>query len=182
MLKHLVTRLPPFPQNSRDEAIGTNPDVTGPDDQIMGVGLIQRCGLVGGDALVLIVPLGHELPDGTAYQLRQIPHDEAGVFPGKLDLAAEGKVVTNKDAGPGDDAGGEGLVVAVAQSEHPAVVRADRSGLDFHQSEVTLSFVGEAVSPGADLELMGRQGLFNGGDKLAVRDGSPGVGRRRCAD
>ena len=71
----------------------------------------------------------------------EVADDEPGVFAGELDLATEREIVANEHTGSGDDAGGECFVVAVSQTEHPAIVIAGGLGVDFHQAEVALAFV-----------------------------------------
>jgi len=56
-------------------------------DQIMRGAILDLRDLVGSDALVLKVPLAHELPDVPLHELRQIPVDEAGVLSSELYLS-----------------------------------------------------------------------------------------------
>jgi hypothetical protein len=43
-------------------------------------------------------------------------------FPGEFDLTRERQIIADEDAGPGGDAGREGLVVRIAQAEDPVWV------------------------------------------------------------
>ena len=90
-LKCLMPGFPPFMQDTRDQFVRADPDIARPDDEIMCGAVIQIGQLVGGDPGVLMMPAIHELAHGGLDELRQIPGDEPGVFPGKFDLAAEGK-------------------------------------------------------------------------------------------
>jgi hypothetical protein len=80
--------------------------VTGPDDQIMSLGIPDLNVLVGEDPLVLIMPLGEEETDGPLSKLGKIPIDEAGVLLGEFDLPAEGKIVTNGHGCTSDNSSG----------------------------------------------------------------------------
>jgi hypothetical protein len=66
------------------------------------------------DPLFLGMPavdqLAHRAPD----QMRKIAGQEARVLAGDPDLPGEGQVVTNEALAADHEAGGEGLVVAVA--------------------------------------------------------------------
>ncbi len=58
-------------------------------------------------------------------------------------------------------AGGEGLVVAVAQAEHPAVILVEFATLDFHEAEVAHAIVCEAMSLSADDKAVATEGAFH---------------------
>ena len=135
--------------------------------------IADRMIFVGVDALVLIVPFRQQETDGALDQLRQIAMDEAGVFAGELNLAAEAEVVANKHRCASDDARREHLVVAVAQADHPAIIFAGFAALDFHEAEVTHPIVSEAVGDTPDGQVGGGQCALNRLDELMMRDGLP---------
>ena len=138
---------------------------------------------VSGDALVLIVPLRDELTNSPLGNHGQIPQDEPGVLARELDLATEAKVVANEHTGPSDNAGGERLVVAVAQPQHPAVVVAGGVlGMDFHKAEVALTLVTEAVGLVANGEVGLHQRSLHGPNQFQMRDRVPGVSVTGGAD
>ncbi len=172
-LKGIMTRLTPFVENRRDESIGAHSNIGGANDKVMGFDVGDLGFLVGGDAFVLIMPFGKQEADGASDQLRQITHDEPGVFAGELDLSGEGKVIAHKHAGPGDDAGGEGLVMAVTQSKNPAIILTGFLGMNLHETEVALAFVRQRMRLGTDAQIGGAQCLLDGGDELMVGDGTP---------
>ena len=104
------------------------------------------------------------------------------MFACEFDLVGERQVVTNEDAGPGDNAGGERLVVAVTQPEYPAVVVAGFLCVGFHETEVALSLMGQRMSLRADAQVGGDQRALDGGDEFRMLDGTPTVGGTRCFD
>ena len=56
-------------------------------------------------------------------EVLEIAHGMAGVFPAQPDFAAEAEVVADENLRAGDEAGGVGLVVRVAQAHDPGVIR-----------------------------------------------------------
>ena len=71
----------------RDVGIGAYADIHAANDEVMGGGAAEAMVLVGGDSLVLLIPLFAKLTNCTTDQLRQIPIDEPGVFPREFHLA-----------------------------------------------------------------------------------------------
>ena len=137
---------------------------------------------VGGDAFVLIVPFGKQESDGTTHQLGEVPDDEPSVFAGEFDFPTEGEVIANEHTGTGDDASGDCLVVAVTESEHPAIIIAGFLGMDFHEAEVALALVGQRMGLVADPQVGGGQGSLDRGDQLVMWDGTPAIGGPGCVD
>ena len=88
-LKGIMTRLAPFMQHGWDETVAAHADIRGTNDQIMSFDVSDLFFFVGCDAFVLIMPFGEQESDRAAYQLRQIPHDEPGVFAREFDLTGE---------------------------------------------------------------------------------------------
>jgi hypothetical protein len=174
--------LAPLVQNGRNEAVGADADIRGPDDKVMGFDVSDLGFFVGSDAFVLIMPFGEQEADGSAHQLWQVADDEPGVFAGELDLATEAQIVAHEHTGPGDDAGGEGLVVGVSKSEHPAVVIAGFLGVNFHQAEVAQALMRQRMCLGADAQVGGGQRLLNRADELVMRNRAPTVGVTWCGD
>lgn len=74
-------------QHSGNEPVRTHAHVTGTDDEVVRVRVVQLRLFVGGNPLVLVMPLRHEQADASFDQLGQISDNEAGVLPGELDLA-----------------------------------------------------------------------------------------------
>ena len=140
--KGIMPWLAPFMQHGWDETVAAHADIRGADDQVMSFDVGDFGFFVSCNAFVLIMPFGEQESDGAADQLRQIAHDEPRVFAREFDLATEAQIVTNEDAGPGDDAGGERLVVTVTKTKHPAIVVTGFLGVDFHQTEVALTLMG----------------------------------------
>jgi hypothetical protein len=182
LLEGVVPRFAPFVKHGRDQSIGANADISGPDDEVMGFDVGDGRLFVGGDAFVLIVPFGKQKADGTADQLRQVADNETGVFASEFDLTTEGEIVANEHTGPGDDARGECFVVAVSQTEHPAIVIAGGLGVDFHEAKVALAFMGQRMGLVADPQVGGGQGSLHGCDQLMVRNGAPALSGPGCVN
>lgn len=75
--------------------------------------------------------------------------------------------------------------MAVPKSKDPAIVVAGFLGVDFHESKIPHSIVGQAVGLGADAQTGGFEGFLDRGDELVMGDGTPGggwIGRRNFAD
>jgi hypothetical protein len=129
-----VLRLPPLLEHGGHQAVATHPHIGCPNDEVVSVLIPEFRFLVGLDTSILVMPLGHQLADGTLGERGQIAVNEPGVLPGEFDLAAEAQVVADKHAGSRDDARREGLVVAVAQAQHPAVVLAAETASEFREN------------------------------------------------
>ena len=184
-LKGIMTGLSPFMKHFRDQTVGAHADIGRPDDEVVGFGVGDLGFFVGGDAFVLIVPFCEQETDGAADELGEVADDEPGVFAGEFDLTTEGEVVANEHTGAGNNSCGELFVVAVPKSKNPAIVVTGFLGVDFHESKIPHSIVGQAVGLGADAQTGGFEGFLDRGDELVMRDGTPGwgwIGRRNVAD
>ena len=167
--------LAPLMQHGWDETVAAHADIRGADDQVMGFDVGDLSFFVGSDAFVLIMPFGEQESDGTTDKLRQIAHNESSVFAREFNLAGERQVVANEDACPGDDAGGERLIMAVTQPEHPAVIVTGFLSMDFHETKISLALVGQRVSLGADAQVGGGKRALHGADEFRMRDGAPAL-------
>lgn len=173
-LKDLMTGLSPFMKHFRDQTVGAHIHIGRTDDEVVGFGVSDLGFLVGGDAFVLIVPFGEQETNGATDELGEVSDDEPGVFAGELDLTTEGEVVANEHTGSGNDSSGELFVMAVPETENPAIVVTGFLGVDFHQSKIPHSIMSQAVGLGADAQTGGFEGFLDGGDELVMRDGTPG--------
>jgi hypothetical protein len=176
----LIAWLTPFVEDQRDVPVGAHADIESTHHEVVGGAVVEIGELVAGDATVLMVPALHQFAHGTLHELWQVTQDEPGVFAGEFYLSTEGEIVAAKDRGAGDDASGEGLVVTVAQAEHPAVILIGLAALDFHEAEVAHAVVREAVCLRADGEAVAADRAFHMIHQFDVRDGSPAFGGARC--
>ena len=71
---------------------------------------------------------------------------------GEIDFTRERKVVANEYTGTGDDPSRKRFVMAVPKAEHPTIVRVGTPSGDFHETEVPVAFVAEAVGVRTNLE------------------------------
>lgn len=111
--------------------------------------------------------------------MTKVSFGEAGVLAAEFDLSGEGEVIANQDMSPGDHGGRKSLVVAITQSDDPAVVdvRVSRE-LDLEESKVTGTVVTQGVGlPSEDESSMDKL-FFNFGKEVFVRHGIPGFSVR----
>lgn len=180
-LERFMSGLPPLMEDGRNAAVAAHAYVHRADDEVVGGFVVDLRFLVGGDALVLIMPLRHELADGALGDLGQIAHDEPGVLPGEFHLAGKAQVVANEHARAGDNAGGERFVVRIAQPQHPTVIRIGLAAADFHEAKVAMAVMGEAVGLDAKGEPVGGDRLLDRLDEPVMGNGTPAFGRRRSS-
>ena len=121
------------------------------------------------------MPLRHELTDGALRYQWQVTSDELRMLSGEFNFAAEAEVVTDEHGSTSDDASRERLVVTVSETEHPAIIIAGLLPVDFHEAEVALTFVAEAVCLIANGEVGHRQRSLHGFNQVQMRNGIPGV-------
>mgnify|MGYP007070994809 CR=1 FL=1 len=131
----------PFLKDRGNQPVATHAHIGRTDDEIVGVGVRDPGIFVGGDAFVLMMPLGQQQSDGTADQLWEVTQDVAGVLAGELDLAGERQIITDEDLGTGNNASRKSLVVRVPNAENPGVIRARTRGMHLHQPEVAMALM-----------------------------------------
>ena len=180
--KSVMPWLAPLMQHGWNETIGTNTYIRGADDEVMGFNVGDIGFFVGGDAFVLIMPFGEQESDGAADQLRQVAHDEPGVFSGEFDLAGERQVVTNEDRGTSDNTSRKGLVVAVTETQNPAIIVVGFLGVDFHETEISLALMGQRMSLRTDAQVGAGQRALHSADEFRMRDGAPALRMARRGD
>lgn len=181
--KFTVGGLAPFAEDFGDLGGGDGATIQCPDDEVVGLVVRDTLLLVGVDALVELKEAVTELPDGAAGEVAKVALGEAGVLAAEFDLSAEGEVVADEDLGSGDHGGREGFVVAVSQSDDPAVVAVLMLGeLDFEEAEIPGTFVANRVGLATEDEAAVAKLFFNFLKQVLVRHGIPGLGVRRCRD
>ncbi len=155
LLKGIVPGFAPFMKHRGDQTVGTDTNIGSPDDKVMGFDVGDVSLFVSCDAFVLIMPFGQEKADGSTDQLGQVADDETCVLACEFDLATEAQIVTNENTGTRDNASRKGLVVAVSETEHPAIIITGGLGMDLHQSKIALTFVGQRMGLIADPQVGG---------------------------
>lgn len=121
------------------------------------------------------MPFREQETNTPTHKLRQVSENEAGVLSRELDLTTEGEVVANEHAGAGNDTCWELLVVAVTQTEDPAIVVTGFLRVNLHQTKIPHAIVRQAVGLGADAKKGGFEGLLDRGDEFVMRDRAPGL-------
>lgn len=178
-----VAGVSPFSKDVRDLRGRYRLAVDGADNRVMSGPVGHGLGTIGGDAFVEEVKAVAELTDGAGGEMFEIPHRVSRVFAAQLNLSGEGEVITDEDPGTGDEAGGVGLVVTVAEPDDPRVVRCLLFGeAHLDDSEVASSFVTEGVDGGVDLESGAGQLLFDLGHEIVVGERKPAGGGSWCGN
>lgn len=121
-----------------------------------------------------MMPALHEFADCALDELREIPVDEPRVFAGNFHLTTEAEIVAYENAGPCSDASREGLVMRIAQAEHPAIIGIGLFSLHFDQAEVAAAIVRQGMCLIADDKPTGFERVFDLGDEINVWDRRPG--------
>ncbi len=117
------------------------------DNEVVSLHVNQVSALVSVETLVLNTPRIVELTKGLAHNTRQIPEDKPCMATSQLDLTAESEVVTNEHRRADRQSRWELLVVRVADAKHRTVILTIViASCQLHQSEVTITTLGEGVS------------------------------------
>src|SRR4051812_29005227 len=106
------------------------------------------------------MPARRELPDAIQDEAGQVPPGPPGVAPGNDNLPREGEIVADERTGADDEAGGEGLVVAVAQPQDPGIILVVSPIGYLQEPEVTVSFPCQRVLFGNDPEVVAVERLL----------------------
>jgi len=174
-----MTRFPPFPKHLRDVTVGNGSHISGPDHDIVGLCIGHAGCAIGGDALVLGMPLLHDPAHCRVGKCGKIAENEPRVPTCQFDLAREAQVVADEHLDPSDDAGREGLVVRVSQAQHPRVIVGIVAMPDFEKPEVALTIGGEAVGFAEHFDVVCLQGALDLREHLRVGNWHPGMCRLR---
>lgn len=158
-----------------DQTIGAHTDIHRANDQVMGPGVVNVRFFVGSNAFILIVPFRQEEPDRPRHKLRQVTIDKPGVFASELDVSVEGQVIADEDAGAGDNASWERFIVAVSETQDVGIILAlvFQLGVDFHESEIPLAFMGQGMGLVSNTQVCPFEGSLNGGNQIVMRDRMP---------
>lgn len=170
----LMKRLPPVPDDFRQNGRRDGPAVDRPDQKIMSRLVGQSLSFVDGDPFVFAVELLSQPSDGAGGHEAQIPHGEPRMLPGEFHFSGEGKVVADEDARSHDQRGREGLVIGIAYADNPRVVAgAIVRTQDLENSEIPLSFMAEGMGGFPDPEAVGGELGFHFLQKEVVRNREP---------
>lgn len=156
-----MKRLPPVPDDFRQDGRRDGPAVDGADQEIVGGLVGQSLPFVGGDPFVFSMELFSKPSDGPGGHEAQIPHGEPRMLTGEFHFSVEREVVADEDARPHDQGGREGFVVGVADADNPRIVAgAVVRPQDLEDAEIPFSFMAEGVGGFSDAEAVrGELGL-----------------------
>lgn len=152
----LMKRLPPVPDDFRQDGRRDGPAVDRADQEIVGGLVGQPLLFVGGNPFVFTMELFPQPADSPGGHEAQIPYGKPRMLPGEFHFSVKGKVVADEDARSHDQGGREGLVVGVANTDDPrivagAVVRTQ----DLENSKIPLSFMAESMGGFPNPETVG---------------------------
>lgn len=152
----LMKRLPPVPDDFRQNGRRDSPTVDRANQKIMSGLVGQSLLFVGGDPFVFTMELFPKPADSPGDHETQIPYGEPRMLPGEFHFSVEGKVVADEDARSHDQGGREGFVVGVADADNPRVVAgAVVRPQDLENSEIPFSFMAEGMGGFPDPEAVG---------------------------
>lgn len=151
-----MKRLPPVPDDFRQDGRRNGPAVDRADQKIMSRLVRQPLLFVEVNPFVFAVELLPQPADSPGGHEAQIPYGKPRMLPGEFHFSVEGKVVADEDARSHDQGGREGLVMGVANTDDPRVVAgAVVRTQDVEDSEIPLSFMTEGVGGFPDPEAVG---------------------------
>ena len=178
--ERIVTGLAPLIEHIRDTGGADDASVKSADGDVVYRSILDAVIFVAGDAVVLFVPFAGELTDRLVDQTGKIPKDKPRVLAANNNLAYEGQIIANKHLVADDEAGGEPLVVRIAETQDPRVVRMRATVADLHEAEVTIAVVGQGVGLVDDGQSVARQYRLDLGKKLGVWYRLPSRSASRC--
>ena len=124
-----------------------------PDHEVVGSGIVDGFFFVGVNSLIELVEPISELSNGSCREMAQVSHRVACVLAADSDFPGECEVVADEHPGACNQACRVGLVMAVADSHHPRIVRLGPCWQgDGEDSEVACSSMAQGVGFGRDLE------------------------------
>jgi hypothetical protein len=117
-----VSRRFPF-SNHVEDLMGCNyPILERPDEEIIGLRIVQFRGLIERELAFLPLPTGMQRGHCICYEPREVAQDINGVTAGNHNLTGKGQVVADKDTGTHYEPGRESLIVTVPQTDNPAEI------------------------------------------------------------
>lgn len=151
-----MKRLPPVPDDFRQDGRRDGPAVDRADQKIMSGLVGQSLLFVSRDPFVFTVELFSKPADRTGGHEAQIPYGEPCMLPGEFHFSVEGKVVADEDARSHDQRSREGLVVGVADADNPRIVAGAVVGpQDLEDAEIPLPFMAEGMGGFPNPEAVG---------------------------
>ena len=151
-----MKRLPPVPDDFRQDGRRNGPAVDRADQKIMRGLVGQSLFFVGGNPFVFTMELFPKPSDSPGGHEAQIPYGEPRMFSGEFHFSVEREVVADEHARSHDQRGREGFVVGVADADNPRVVaRAVVRLQDLEDAEIQFSFMTEGVGGFPDAEAVG---------------------------
>ena len=178
-----VGRVPPLIEHIGDLRGRDRLAIHRADHEVVGFGIVHGSTLVGMDPLVEREEPVSQLSNSPCREMAKVSHGEACVLAADSDFAGECEVVADEHPGACDQACRVGLVMAIADSHHPRIVRL---GLcwqgDGEDSEVAGSSVAQGMGLGCDLESRAEELGFHFAKDGAVGKREPCAGSVWCGD
>lgn len=179
----LVGRVSPLVEHIGDLRGRDGLAIHGPDHEVVGFGIVHGSTLVGMDPLVEREEPVPQLTYSPCREVSQVSHGEPCVLAADSDFPGECEVVADEHPGACNQACRVGLVMAVANSHHPRVVRLRPCWQGYGEdSEVAGSSVAQGVGLGRDLESRAEELGFHFAKDGAVGKREPCAGSPWCGD
>lgn len=151
-----MKRLPPVPDDFRQDGRRDGPAINRADQEIMGGLVRQPLLFVGGNPFVFAMELFPKPSDSTGGHEAQIPYGESRMFSGEFHFSVEREVVADEHARSHDQGGREGFVVGVADADNPRVVAGAVVGpQDLEYAKIPFPLMAEGVGGFPDPEAVG---------------------------
>ncbi len=122
-LEGLVSGMPPLVEHAGDLRGRDRLAIHRTDHEVVGLGIVDASDFVGIHSLVELEELVSQLTHCPGREMAQVSHRMACVFATDPDFPGEGEVVANKHPCACNESCRVGLVVAVADSHDPGIVR-----------------------------------------------------------
>jgi hypothetical protein len=179
----LVGRVPPLIEHIGDLRGCDRLAIHRTDHEVVGFGIVHGSTLVGMNPPVEREEPVSQLSNSPCREVAQVSHGEACVLAADSDFPGECEVIANEHPGACDQACRVGLVMAVADSHHPRVVRLGSCWQGHGEdSEVAGSSVAQGVGLGRNLESRAEELGFHFAKDGAVGKREPCAGPVWCGD
>jgi len=179
-LEFFVTRIAEFLNGTVNVASGESLGVHKVDEKISGTITGNFRLLVKGDTVFHVIPMRNHAGDSIRQHAGKIRDDVGSMAAGELHIRREAKIFTDQHAIADAHAGGEALVVSIAQTENDFAIRASNvKTLEGKAAEVTLATTGKRMLFKTDFKTSAGDGIAGEIHKLGVWNRSERIGALR---
>ncbi len=180
-LEFLMRRISPAFEHVGNHPIGTDSEIDGANDEVVGNHILDSALLVRQESNALVVPFAKQLPNCPFNKEWKVAANESGMLSGELDLATEGQVVANENLCASSYSCGETLVMGISQPNYPAVIVGFGIIGNFDETEISRPIMGEGMRHLPNIKIIGQKRLLDYLNQLRVRNWRPCIGSLRCS-